>query len=127
MNKIADGKYQALCNLLKPVGSRGMSNVGKTPWSMEKTRTFACKCGTSRVIPEDALQLHEDEKGAAVVNIRLGDNMRCETCGQTNYEMMCFAHRYGLMRPEPRKAKKKMKEPTLDFGDEFIVCKRKEA
>ena len=118
MNHIADAKYTALVNLLRPSGNAGMV-VSVVPWFQEKTRTFTCHCGHKVIVPVEALKL-EDFKGHPVVHVKF-ETTKCPKCGGQNYEVLSFCHRYGLLRPTPRPRVKKQKMPMLPFVS-GIVC-----
>jgi hypothetical protein len=125
MNIIADKKYRELVRLLIPAGEHAMMNV--SPWSLEKNRTFTCGCGYKHIIPENALTLMEtkDKDGNSdyAVNVKIGSDLVCSQCGRPNYELLTFAHRYGLLRPAPKPRVRKGKgEPALPFT-EFITVK----
>jgi len=127
MNKIPEEKYRMLVNLLAPSGKDCMQ-AGVIPWSMEKFRTFTCKCGNKIVLPFESLSLQpqKDDNGNThyAVTVAIGKNMKCPKCGGYNYELMSFANRYGLMTSIPQPMKKKGKQPGLQF-DGYIACKPK--
>lgn len=128
MNKIPDDKYRMLVNLLIPSGRDGMQ-AGVIPWSMEKFRTFTRKCGHKVVLPFESLSLqpHKDDNGNThyTVTVAIGRNMKCAKCGGQNYELMSFAHRYGLMTRTPQPKRKKQPQPMLPF-EGYIECRPKD-
>jgi hypothetical protein len=78
-------------------------------WELESTRTFTCKCGEKRIVPQDALKQIKLEDGTEQLALDESYFRPCDKCGRGLFEIMAFGTRYGLLpkvRRPPRGGKK---------------------